>query len=305
MKKCFLLIASICAAAFQIHAQQACTRIEKKSFSDISEILFDHSYGNITVVESGSQQIELEIQYFDSKEIKPVCEISETNKILKIKTVYPGRRINRSNRTKIAIDYVIAVPKNIAMNVTLKYGHITAGDFYGEFTCNLAYCSLNVNKFFESPAKISSQYSNIKIDRSEILNLSANYGNVNISDVEELDAKLKYTPVSVGNIGKKLTMESAYSNIKIGNISKQVESVKFDCSYSNLDLQLDPDLSANLDVRLKYGKLSVNKKYSVKYSLSETDNFNNKVIRKGIIGNKASPAASIVISNSYANVSIQ
>ncbi|MDR0385200.1 MAG: hypothetical protein LBH60_03895, partial [Prevotellaceae bacterium] len=183
-----------------------------------------------------------------------------------------------------------------------KYGNITAGDFYGEFACDLAYANLNVNKLFRSPVRISGRYANIRIDRVEVLNLSANYSRINISELDELYAKLKYTPASVGSVGKKLTVDAAYSSIKVGNTSRQLESAKFNCSYSNMDLRFDPDLSADLNINLKYGNLSVSSKYSVKYSLSETSY--NKVIRKGTLGS-STPAASIAISSSYANVSIR
>jgi hypothetical protein len=337
MKKCFLLIIGVCALVFQIYAQSNPSRIEKKSFPGIGEVRFEHSYGNITVTESDSKQVELEIRYFDGDEIKPVCETSTNGNVLVIKTVYPkNRNLWNNKQDKIKIDYVIAVPKNVAMNVHLRYGNINMGDFYGDFTCDIDYGNLNANTFFNSPVNIKGKYSNFKTDKVKVLNLSADYANVNINaadalniqskytnykigkaetvkaecsygtinieSVDEFDIELRYTPTTVENLGRKLNLECSYSNIKINNSSKQLESIKFSGSYSHLKLELDPDLSADLDADLKYGNLSVDDKYNVKYSLSETSY--NRVTKKGTIGGKT-PTAKIDIHNSYGNISIK
>jgi hypothetical protein len=69
-----------------------------------------------------------------------------------------------------------------------------------------------------------------------------------------------------------------------------------------MKVRLDPDLSADLDADLKYGNLSVDDKYNVKYSLSEKSY--NRIIKKGTIGGKT-PTAKIDVRNSYGNISIK
>jgi hypothetical protein len=407
---------------FQIYAQQEPSRIEKKSFSGVEEVRFEHSYGNITVIESESQQVELEIRYFDEEDAKPVCEISAET-ILKIKTVMPenmddsggwnifGIKINYSknnrgqkNHKRGGIDYVIAVPKNVAMNVNLRYGHLVMGDFYGDFTGDVNYGSLTANTFHKSPVNISSKYSNVKLEQVDVLNISidyanleaetintlklqakygkyqvketknvdadcsygnigietietlklqvkygnhkfgkidkadincsygnigietietlklqakygnyrigksekmeinGSYGHINIDSVEEFDAELLYTPTNIEYLKDKLNMRCQYSNVKVSNSSKQLETVKFSGKYSGFTIGLDADLSATLNVDLKYGNLSMDDKHGAKYSFSEKDY--QATVKKGIIGSET-PTAKIEISNSYANVSIR
>jgi hypothetical protein len=305
----------------------------------VKEIRFEHSYGNITVLESASNQVELEIRYFDDEDIKPISHISIIDRFLEIRTERPSKKhflnLNYDNND-IKIDYIIAVPENVAMRVNLKYGSINMDDYYGDFTCDLSYGNLNANTFHKSPVIISGKYSNIGIDKVDVLDLSidygnikataintfkvrskysnyrigtvnimkttCSYGNVSIESVVELEASLKYSPTNIDYLDKKLEIECGYSNIKVGASSKHLETVIFDGSYSNFGLSLDDDLSANLSVNLKYGNLQVDEKYHAKYSFSETDY--KAVTKKGTIGDKT-PTANIRISNSYANVKIR
>jgi hypothetical protein len=323
---------------FQIDAQRKPSRIEKESFSNIKEVYFEHSYGNITVIESDSQQVELEIQYFDREDQKPVCKISATT-VLKIKTMMPNNWTfyNNNDTKKLGIDYIIAVPRDVAMNVDLKYCNVVMNDFYGDFIGNMSYSNLTANTFHKSPVNISAKYSNIKLEQVDDLNtaiaysnldvatidnlilqtkygksqigkvknmrINCSYGTVNIDSVVELDAELRYTPTNIGNLDKKLTMKCSYSNTNINNTSKRLETVKFDGNYSGFKLGLNENLSADISIDLKYGNLSVSDKYKPKYVFSKTD-YGRSVSKKGTIGDKT-PTAKIEISNSYANVSIR
>ncbi|GHT38480.1 hypothetical protein AGMMS49965_01980 [Bacteroidia bacterium] len=104
MKKSVLLVSLCCAAALQLHAGTP-SRVEKKSFAGMKEVKFDQAYGNITVRESDSGEIQLEIQYYDGKKDKPVAEISTIGNVLSIKTIRPKIVKNRTPaNTKTAME---------------------------------------------------------------------------------------------------------------------------------------------------------------------------------------------------------
>ncbi|MDR2027699.1 MAG: hypothetical protein LBQ01_09110 [Prevotellaceae bacterium] len=336
MKKSFLLIISLCAIAFQPYArqsQQDPSRIEKKSFSGIEEVRFDHSYGNITVTESNSSQIELEIRYFENEDYKLDCNTSITGKTVHIKTIRPNNV--SCNSCRIGIDYIVAIPKETDMNVNIKYGNINMGDFYGDFTGNMAYSNLNAGTFYKSPVNIAGKYSTMKISEAGVLNLSidytnisvntlgtfkvqskyshykidrvetvdadCSYGGININAVTDFSATLRYTPTEINSLGKKLNLQCSYSAINVDSSSDRLETFIFNGSYSNLKLKLDPGLSANLKVDMEFGNLSVDDRLGVKYSFSEKDH--RSVSKIGVIGSRT-PTADIRIRNSYASVKI-
>jgi hypothetical protein len=320
-------------AVFQSNAASP-SRIEKKSFANTNEINFEHSFGSITVKESDSKQIQLEIHYYDGKNDKPVCEISTEKNRLSIKSIVPK---NRRNET-IKIDYIIAIPRNIALKVELKYGDIKMDDFYGDFNAKLAYSNLIAQALNGAQAVISCKYGIIQIGKAEDLTLATEYSNVKIDALKKLDVKskytnykmnkvqailpgsssaygdfnigtagaismkLKYSDLIIESIETSLDVKCAYSVVKINTASKQLKSINLNGSYSDLTLGLHPELSADFDISLTYGDLIVAKNYNVKYAISEERN--NKIKKTGTIGSK-SPTAHIVVSNTYADVKIK
>jgi hypothetical protein len=339
MKKSVLLVSFCCIVAFQScaaarqpHAGTP-SRVEKKSFAGMKEVKFDQAYGNITVKESDSEQIELEIQYYDGKKDKPVCDISTGGNVLSIKTIRPKIVKNE----EIKIDYIIFTPRHIAMTVNLKYGNIKMGDFYSEFTAKLAYSNLNANSFINNRPSISCDYGTIKIEKAELLQLSTDYSNVEINAANLLDIKSAYTNYKIGNVQnslkissfvygdikinsvgsisaklsysglsietleKSLDVKCDYSDVKIKQTSKQLAMIKLDGSYSDLNLGLHPDLSANFDINLTYGDLNISKR-PLKYTAGIEKG--NKIMKVGTLGNQP-PTAQITVSSTYGDVKIK
>jgi hypothetical protein len=336
MKKYLLFIGLCCLSVLQLSAAtpKTPTRVEKKSYSNVNEIKFDQSYGNIVVRESDSKQIELEIQYYDGKKYQFVSEIASASNTLSIKTVVPKNMRNDNCR----IDYIISVPLNTALTVDLKYGDIKMTDFHGDFKAQLAYSNLKAESFFCPNPVIFCKYGDINLGAVEDLNIQTEYSDVKIKKVKTLKVtnkytdyiinqvqtiaeesassygdfkigsantiylKLNYSDLIIDNLETNLKTKCSYSDVKIKNVSKNLKNIDFQGSYSGITLSLDPELSANLDINLKYGDLNVASKYTTKFTLSEKEN--NKIVKKGVIGNKT-PTANIVISNTYEDVIIK
>ncbi|GHT64495.1 hypothetical protein AGMMS50239_22310 [Bacteroidia bacterium] len=335
MKKTCLLVISLCfLALFQVNAASDIpTRTEKKSFPGISEVRFEHSYGNMVVNESDVKQVELEIRYFDGKKYKSTCELSNTGAVLSVKTVNPSNRGNDNCR----IDYIISVPRKTNLTVDLKYGNIKMSDFSGNFKAQLAYSDLKAGTLSCPNPVISCKYGDIGLDKAENLNINTKYSDVKIENLKTLkvdnqysayrigqvgtihegsataygdfkidlasdvNLKLQYSDLTVATLGKSLKTDCAYSDVIVQTTSKQLENINIQGSFSDVALSLDPDLSANLDIRLQYGDFDIASKYNAKFTVSEKSN--NRLTKKGTIGER--PTANIVISDTYANVKIK
>ena len=310
-------------------------RTDEKSFSGISQVNFDHSYGNIVVIESDVKQVELKIQYFDEKNNKSTCEISTSGNTLFIKTVNPPKR---NSFDKWRIDYVISVPQTTNLTVALKYGNIKMGDFSGDFKAELAYSNLNagilscpnpiiscqyghinmdgaenlsittrysfvnINKL--NTLKVDNQYSDYKIDKIGTIyeGSSTAYGNFNLNMADDVNLKLQYSNLTIGTLGKNLKTSCSYGGVVVQGCAKQLENINVKGSFSDVTLNLYPDLSANFDINVLYGGLDIAEKYNPKFTLSEKSD--NRIIKKGTIG-AGNPTANISISNTYAGVKIK
>jgi len=335
MKKYVLLIVLSFLTALRMNAASDIpTRTEKKSFSGISEVNVAHSYGNMVVNESDAKQVELEIRHFDGKKYKSTCEISTSGSALFIKTTNPPNRGNDNCR----IDYVIFVPRRTNLNVDLKYGNIKMSDFSGDFKTQLAYSDLKAGILSCPNPVISCQYGNVILDGAENLNAdthysdvkvqklktlkvgsqysdykigqigtifegsSTAYGDFNLNTADDVNLKLQYSDLTIGTLGKNLKTNCSYSDVTVSGSAKQLENIIILGSFSDVTLSFNPDLSANFDMNVTYGGIDIAGKYNVKISASEKSN--NRIIKKGTIGN-GKPTANIVVSNSYADVKIK
>lgn len=304
------------------------TRVENRTFSNISEIEFFHQYGNIVVRESGSKQVELEIQYFDKKNNRPSCDITTTNRLLSIST---------SGGSSEKINYIIGIPRNTDLSINLKYGNIRMDRFSGAFSANLSYSNLDVQSFIGTKPIIkdrygkinigsvrdidlSASYSKVKIDKANNIELSCKYsdcvfddvesiisgsssasGNFKIGKINTMNVDMKYVDLSIDNLVSNLNTTCAYTNISINSISSRT-NIKIGGQYSDISLSIPPEVSAYFSTSLSYGSLGISKKYSVKYTEQKESSF--REVKKGQIGTR-NPTATIDISNTYADVRIR
>jgi len=306
--------------------QETPTRTENKTFPNITKVNFVHQYGNIVVKESNSKQVELEIKYIDVNGKKGIANVSSSGGVLAISssnTALGSARIN----------FVISIPKNTALNIDLTYGNIRMDDYHGVFSSNLTYSNLKANSFVNTKPVFKGRYGNVKIDNVKDIVVDASYTNVNINDVNKMELSgdynnynitnvkdivadkymsgnfkigsianisgdMKYVNLTINNLTSSISTNCDYSNIKIYNISPQLNA-DIKGRYSDIILNIPNDVSASFNVILNHGKFNVDKKFTVKYT--EQNDGPRQVIKKGQIGTKK-PTAVINISNSFADV---
>lgn len=241
------------------------TRVEKKNFSNISDIEFFHSYGNIVVKESASRQVELEIQYFDTKSKKATCSVITTGGLLTISTEKGTEtRKEGSNKSsnitinlgalskngKAKINYIVSIPRNTSLNVDLKYGNIKMDKFHGSFSSNLSYSNLSAAGFTDKP-KITAKYSDIKIDDAKDIYLSGSYTDVNIKKADKVEVSGNYNDYKFGDIQSLTTgNSSSYGDMKIGTIGNFQGNVK----YADIVIET---LVSNMDITTAYGDVTI------------------------------------------------
>lgn len=307
------------------------TRVENKTFTNISEIEMDHKYGNIVVQETNAKQVNLEIQYFDTKDEKASCNISTSRGILFVATTSSGKRAK--------INYIITVPRNVALNVFQKYGNIKLGNYSGTFGADLSYTNLDAQSFSGTTPTIKTKYGNVnigslndisltasystvKIDKGSNIQVSGNYSNYtlgnihslsvngslaygqfNIGTVSSVNTNLKYTNMTIDNLVSDIQSVCAYSDMRISSVSSsKLSSIVVKGSYSDLTITLPDDAAASFSADLIYGDFTVSKKHSVSYTENSTQN--NRVSKRGQIGTKT-PKLKIEVSNKYADIRIR
>jgi len=309
------------------------TRTEKKSFANISEVEFFHNYGNIFVQESNSKQIELEIQYFDTGSKQATCTTNVTGKLLSINT--NGSRSN--NGSSSTINYIIRLPRNMTLDVNLKYGTLRIPKFEGNLSLDMSYgklqaedltrCNLKTSiKYSEikienvSDFSISGMYSDFKINNARNLTLKGNYNEYKISEAESvtltdatygdfkigtvknIDLNIQYIDVVIMNLISTMKVSTSYGDIDIRNVSPQLKSIDFKSNYADLLLSLPTNLTILFDIKANYGDIDISRKYNVKYTESRENKTN--IVKKGQIGT-GTPSATLTTSANYADIQVR
>jgi hypothetical protein len=313
-------------------AESTPTRIEKKSFSNISGVEFFHRYGNIIVKESNSNQIDLEIQYFDKRNQSASCNITTSNELLSITTNNTG-----GSNSKPQINYIIAIPKNVSLNINLDYGDVKLDKLNGSFDANLSYSDLSVQAL-NKDASVRARYSDVKIGEAQDINISgsysdfriekvkrvessgnyndcrfnnvqtlviprsSSYGDMKIGTIGSMTGQLMYADIIIDNLLSDIDISSSYGDVTIKGMSPKVKTINVKGSYCDVAIGLPLNMSATFDASLIYGDLNISKKYTVKYT--ESIEKSNKVTKKGQIGS-GTPTAAIVVSNNYADIDIR
>lgn len=334
----FLLINMLFVSILQLKAEDVdaeqnrsgnATRTEKRSFTNVSEIVLNHQYGDVVMRESNSDRVDLEIQYFDSDKGKASCDISSSGKQLTIKTNKPPQNTS--------ITYIISIPRNTALNVTLKYGNMKVNRHEGTFIANMEYSDFSVQSFVNNSPKIVFKYGKLKIDEAKDMAISASYSDVQVLKSEKITFSGNYNDCKFESVNS-MAVTSSYSDFKIGTVinmnlnmtygdfkissgvstlsatvgftdvnisaaeSPKLSGLNIQGNYSDISLALPAGTSANFDVNLNFGDLNIAKRHTVNYTVQQNDD--NKTVRKGKIGT-GNPTAKIVISNNYADVKIK
>jgi len=306
------------------------TRVEKKLFTDISEVRFSHKYGNIIIQESNSKQVDLEIQYFDKGNIKGSCTVNTTGKTLSVATDKSGGGAK--------INYIISLPKNTSVDINLTYGTVKVGRHEGAFKAGLSYSDLSAQAFSKSKATFNLKYSDLKIDEAEDISVSGSYSDVKIKRAKNMDVKgmytdykvddvvsfstsgspaygdirlgtvssvnvdTKYSDININNLVSDLTARTAYGDITIRSVSPKLKNITVNASYADVTLGIPDGMSVAFDADLTYGDLSISKNHNVKYT--ENKETNTKSVKIGQIGS-GKAAATIKVKNMYADVQIK
>ncbi|MFV0418826.1 MAG: hypothetical protein ACK5KT_08875 [Dysgonomonas sp.] len=241
------------------------TRVEKKNFSNISDIEFFHSYGNIVVKESTSKQVELEIQYFDTQSRRATCSVTTTGRLLTISTE-KGSDVRKEGTNKSSnitvnlgslskngkekINYIISIPRSTSLNADLKYGNIKMDKFHGTFSANLSYSNLSAVGFTDKP-QIKAKYSDIKIEDAKDIYLSGSYTDISIKKAGAVEVNGNYNDYKFGDIQSISTgNNSSYGDMKIGTVGNFQGNLK----YADIVIET---LVSNMDVTTAYGDIAI------------------------------------------------
>jgi len=312
--------------------------------------------GDQLTIENKYGDIEIKNWEVDSVIIKATITVHASNES-KAESLFKGIDINmdqigetimaftemeKSFKTgnKFSIDYEVFMPEYIQISLNNKFGDIYINTVRAKTNINLSYGNLLAEKFLypnEKPlsninlsyakatinecnrTKLTLKYSKMNIGISETLvvvsrfsklhldnNISliadSKYDAINLMNTESvLVSRGQYSDIKIGNVSRNLNLTLRYGNCKVDNVSADFENINIDNQYVPCRISIAEGASYMLDAETKYCGIS----YPSDAQVMEKVKNNSETKIKAIIGDTDSPNSKVNVISKYGNVSLK
>lgn len=216
-------------------------------------------------------------------------------------------------RNNVRIDYTIQMPRNNALTVRNKFGNTHVATFraplnvytrYGNFTAeqltgsqndiDVAYGNADIRNL--ENGKLAIAYSNLDLDKANVLVLTNKFGKLKIGEVSKLNANISYSGARIGTLKESCKMRLDFSGgFRIEQL-KNAENVDIQANYSSVALPLSPETGYDFDVSVSYGGFNYPNGQTMSFTSQPANNSSPGKIKQytGKIGQGSGPRVRVV-----------
>jgi hypothetical protein len=247
-----------------------------------------------------------------------------------------GFNLNDGDK-KFEVNYIVNMPHSVPVNLQNKYGNVfinklTAASVidvkYGKLKANniasvdkdplteinLGYsegtietCSwLKVNikyskiSIVESKALIFvSKYSKIFVERGSSIVVESKYDTYEVGTIANFVAEAEYGNFKFKSIGKKLHVETSYSEVKVDYMPQTFELIKIINRYGSYSIGIEDNASYKIEGLAKYGNISYPSNSRVNRFQETTE-----LRVEGVIGSNANTTSKVEIDTKYGSIKL-
>ncbi|MEI7663415.1 MAG: hypothetical protein WCK34_14500 [Bacteroidota bacterium] len=237
---------------------------------------------------------------------------------------------------RFSIDYVVNMPLAINLDLTNKFGDIYVNEVQGKTRINLGYGNLEAKKLANADnvldirfskirinwikgAVISLKYSEMNLDYAGNLRLDSKFSNLdaekiislyvvfeggklNMENSSIVDTKSKFSDLDIRRIDQSLNLDMQYGNCEVHEMPADFASVNIRNKYGNVSVSLGDQSSYSLEANLKFCRLEYPAE-KARFSFRSTSATEN--IYKGTVGGNESPASRVSVHSEFGNVSLR
>ena len=222
-------------------------------------------------------------------------DFSTTNNEIRAKTILEKEKSwwqgwVKKNNLHFSIKYSVKMPKtaNIELDndygailvdylegnadISCDYGKLILGELHGEDNkINFDYTKHSSIEYIKT-GYISANYSDIKIEKSDILdirmdytkaeieeikNLEFNndYGRLRVNNVTNITGNGDYVTFKIGKVSKSLDIGADYGSIKVSHILPSAKKIEIEADYTGIILGIDAQWAFSFSINLEYAGL--------------------------------------------------
>lgn len=241
---------------------------------------------------------------------------------------------NFSGKVSMEINYTIKIPKRNTVDINNQYGSIILGKLYGRAAINLQYGSLTIDQLNAGNntlnlqysdggnigqiglSKINAQYSNFKINTvtddltyngeySEIkigsvkkLTLKTAYGDFKVDNAQDISGRAEYSDVKIGTITGMLNFSTAYGDVNVARITKDVKTVLVSGEYSDINLKYDAAWAFDFTGKATYADING----AQNFTIQEKKQSGTGSYYKGY--HRSAGAAKLTVESDYGDITL-
>jgi len=169
-------------------------------------------------------------------------------------------------------------------------------DEAGWIDLELAYSDMEIN--VSDMLFVESKYSKLLGEKAGGIVSEGAYDKYYLDEVDSFIGELKYSGIKFDRLNKVLELNSGYTGVKIGTLSKDFSKVDAELAYGNLSVGMEAGASFKFTGEAKYGNVNI----ATDDRLSKTKE-NNYVKVWGTVG--SNPKATIHVITKYGNSSFE
>jgi len=244
--------------------------------------------------------------------------------------------MRHSGKSHFSIDYVINMPVSIQLDLTNKFGDIFLNETQGKTRLDLSYGNLEAKKLGNSDnlldvkfgkasvnwikgAILSLKYSEMRLDYAGSLRLDSKFsdldaekiialnvvfegGKLNMENSSAVDSRSKFSDIDIQRIEKSLNLDIQYGNCDVHEMPADFVSVNIRNKYGDVSVGINEQAKYTLDADLKFCDLDFPEdkaKFSFRSKTSTAKSY------RGTIGGTESPASKVTIQSEFGNISLK
>ena len=349
-----LLLAGLFLLASGVSGQEEVSKEFHKQYTAKKGMMLDlnNRYGNIVAETSQSDQVVIDVKvtvrYPNKEKAEKLLsyidvQFSDSPEKISAETVIDEKFSFTGwsgESRKFMINYNVKMPEWMDLTLANRYGNTELDDLSGLVNLSIKYGNLNASNLTrgnEKPlSKLDLAYGkgtieeagwmdlvirycgNLTINKSQALLLDSKYSklifgtassivaetrydNLRVETINNLILDTGYADINIGTVNKKLKFDGSYSSLNVDRVPEGFESVDVDARYTGVRIGIDESASYNLEGKVSYGGLKFNED-NFKYKKRIIENNSTEV--SGTIGKNESPSSKVTVTASYGTVKL-
>ena len=203
------------------------------------------------------------------------------SEITTIKSRYSNIEIGSTSTLSIeSYDDKFEIEKTGDISINTKYSDFILGEC-GNMALDLYDSNVEIEQLKDLAIK-ESKYSEIEFEEANNIRFYISYDDIiNASSINSIEiGETKYSSFEINMLKNKMTINGYDDNILINELGDNFELFDADIKYGKIYIGMPDNISLELDVKIKYGKLNFDKEtFDTKIHIHQDDELEYKGIR--------------------------